>query len=587
MGKKLKPKKREPKLNKISKKKIKLSVGKKLYISFGILLVILLAVGVSTNLNMRQISTQADEIGNEWMTGIEAIEDTQYYIEHILSLSLKHIIATDKEQKASLEEEINKALDELNNIFSRYEANIRSKDERDHFNMVVNLWHKYLPFHQQMLLASKINNTMALGVYIEKGDEIFAEMKKNLDYLVELNKNGSEAAIIKANNLNTLSNIINFTVIIIAVIIALVLSVVLTRNITLPLRELTSRVRQVADGDLSLESVSVKNRDEIKDLAEGFNEMVAKLKSMVLNVKTTSEQVASASEELFASADQTAASTHEITASIQEMANGSESSLENTKEVARTMNEMAAGISNIAEAVNQVYDNSIHTTKEAKTGNEILEKTSHQMELINKTVQSSSGLIKELGIRSEEIGQIVQVITGIAEQTNLLALNAAIEAARAGEHGRGFAVVADEVRKLAEESKKSAEQITSLVLEIQNSTNKAVLSMNQCTNEMKAGIELVSDTKESFRKILDSAEHVSKQAQEVSAATEQMAASVEEVTTSISELETIAQNSFSITQSIAAGAEEQLASMEEISASSQSLSKLAEELQELVQKFKI
>ena len=195
--------------------------------------------------------------------------------------------------------------------------------------------------------------------------------------------------------------------------------------------------------------------------------------------------------------------------------------------------------------------------------------------------------IKKLGNLSQEIGNIIGVITGIADQTNLLALNAAIEAARAGEHGQGFAVVADEVRKLAEQSKESADQIAGLINQMQEDTTEAVNVMEVGTKEVAAGKVIVDETGKRFEKILLSIEQVTAQIQEVSAISEEMSASAEEVNASIEEMANIAQYSASNTQNVASASEEQLASMEEITASATTLSKMAEDLQAIVKKFKL
>ena len=206
---------------------------------------------------------------------------------------------------------------------------------------------------------------------------------------------------------------------------------------------------------------------------------------------------------------------------------------------------------------------------------------------INHTTSETNAVIKDLDSKSAEIGKIIEVITGIADQTNLLALNAAIEAARAGEHGKGFAVVADEVRKLAELSRQSASQISGLIEVIQKETHQVVEMMNKGTVEISEGTQLVEETGRTFDQILKSIENVSSEIQEVSAISEEMSASVQQVNASIEEVTKIARDSVSSTAEIASATEEQLASMEEVASSSASLANLAENLREMVGKFKI
>jgi methyl-accepting chemotaxis protein len=251
------------------------------------------------------------------------------------------------------------------------------------------------------------------------------------------------------------------------------------------------------------------------------------------------------------------------------------------------MEEMAVGISRIAESSSTVSEASVETAKEAAAGNEAIQKVVYQMDSIRASVTSSSQAVKELGMRSQEIGQIVGAITDIADQTNLLALNAAIEAARAGEHGRGFAVVADEVRKLAEQSRVSADQIANLITEIQEDTNRVVLAIEKGNAEVDSGIRVVEAAGEAFEKILNSVQHVADQIQEVSAAAEEMSASTEEVTASVEEMSRIARDSSQHSQSVVGASEEQLGIINEISASVQSLSVMAKELHDVVKQFKL
>jgi len=234
-----------------------------------------------------------------------------------------------------------------------------------------------------------------------------------------------------------------------------------------------------------------------------------------------------------------------------------------------------------------VAEAAVSSNQETKKGNAVVVQTVVKMNDIHDKVESSANVVNTLGERSKEIGQIVSIITEISNQTNLLALNAAIEAARAGEHGRGFAVVADEVRKLAEQSGKAAEKIRSLIIEIQTETQKAVIAMNEGSIAVAEGIEQVRQTGESFQSITKMIEDMSAQSQEVSAVVKQVNANTQRMVEMAETITFISEQSASNTQSMAAASEEQLASMEEISSSSTSLARMAEDLQVIVNKFKV
>lgn len=392
-----------------------------------------------------------------------------------------------------------------------------------------------------------------------------------------------------ANNTKMVKKTISFVLIlgIIAVLAGITIALFMGRLISNPIVSLAKSAKKIAEGDLSVDVVSVKNKDEIGDLVGSFNLMTKNLRTLIEQVSINSVHVASAAEELTASAEQTTQATDQIALSIQDIASGSDTQVQSANECSTAMKEMTIGIQQVAETSSSVSESAIETNKEASLGNESLQKVIHQMNTINTSVEDSASVIRRLGGLSNEIGNIIGVITGIADQTNLLALNAAIEAARAGEHGKGFAVVADEVRKLAEQSKESADQIAELINKIQEDTTQAVNVMEVGTHEVAIGMKIVKETGEGFEKILRSIEQVTAQIQEVSAISEEMSASAEEVNASLEEVAHIAEHASSNTQNVASASEEQLASMEEISSSASSLSNMAEDLQELVSKFKI
>ncbi|MCX7568994.1 methyl-accepting chemotaxis protein [Tumebacillus sp. DT12] len=358
-------------------------------------------------------------------------------------------------------------------------------------------------------------------------------------------------------------------------------------RINKPLASLTKTANRVADGDLTVERIEVRTQDEVADLSEAVNTMVDNLRGLIANVNETAEQVAAMSEELLAGAEQTAMANEQIASTVQEMAGGAEMQVHSAEESLLAMNEMNGGIQRVAETSANVAAASRITAQDAEYGNLTVQKAVGQMDEIARTSQEMSSVIEMLDNRSKEIGQIVEVITGIAAQTNLLALNAAIEAARAGEAGRGFAVVADEVRKLAEQSETSAGQISTLVLEIQRETSAAVEAMASGATEVQAGIQLVDEAGEAFRRIVDAAQEVAAQVEEISSASEEMSAGSEQVTAGVGQLTEIARDSADNAHNVAASTEEQLALMQEISFSMTALSSMAQELQESVGRFRV
>lgn len=372
-----------------------------------------------------------------------------------------------------------------------------------------------------------------------------------------------------------------------AVIISLIIALVVGSLMSRPINGMAKAAKKIAEGDLTAEQIRIKNRDEVGDLALAFNQMAANLKDLITNVRQNTVQVSGSAAELTASADQTIQATEQITSSIQEVASGSEAQGKNATESSEAMKNMTKGIQQLASTTAAVSELAIETNSEAKKGNDSLHRVISQMTTINTAVLESASVVKNLDGHSIEIGNIIGIITDIAEQTNLLALNAAIEAARAGDHGRGFAVVADEVKKLAEQSKKSAEQIATLISEIQQDTNRAVTVMDTGTQEVQIGMQVVKVAEEGFSKIVELIEQVSMQIQEATTVSEEMSSSAEQIYASFDEIATIAQMSSSNLQNVASASEEQLATIEEVAASAATLSNMAEELHTQVSRFKV
>jgi methyl-accepting chemotaxis protein len=210
-----------------------------------------------------------------------------------------------------------------------------------------------------------------------------------------------------------------------------------------------------------------------------------------------------------------------------------------------------------------------------------------KMDGIKEASSESSQVIMELDGKSKQIGEIVNLITNIADQTNLLALNAAIEAARAGEHGRGFAVVADEVRKLAEDSGNAAKQIAGLIHEIQEGTSNAVTSMQQGSEEVSTGAEALNEAASVIEKVVSAGDLIASMVQDIAAAAEQQSASIEEVTSSVEEVAAVSEETAASTEETTAAVQEQTASMQELANSADKLADIAREMKDVIDAFVI
>jgi methyl-accepting chemotaxis protein len=384
------------------------------------------------------------------------------------------------------------------------------------------------------------------------------------------------------------SEVIIVLISLVSLAICMGLLVYLSKTVVAPIRKVARELKEIAEGEGDLtRQLRVPTHDEVGELAIHFNRMVENLRNIIRQVGIGAEQVAASSEELTASAEQTSRSTEHIAETMQEVAAGSERQARSVSESASFIQELSNEMQRITENTERVSESAMKASQVASVGRSAITTVVQQMESINRGIEQLAETIRVLGQRSKQIGDIVSVIRGIAEQTNLLALNAAIEAARAGEHGRGFAVVADEVRKLAEEASESAKQIAELVKNIQTQTQAVVSSMGDATAEVRKGVSTVSEAGASFEQIQSAIKDVNDEIQDVLVAAQRISKGSSQVVKAIEMIDQIAVSTAGQTQNVAAAAEEQLASMEEITSSAASLAKMAEELQSLVSKFKV
>ncbi|MCT8137232.1 methyl-accepting chemotaxis protein [Anaerobacillus sp. CMMVII] len=359
-----------------------------------------------------------------------------------------------------------------------------------------------------------------------------------------------------------------------------------TKRISRRLMNVTKVMDAAGNGDFT-KVIEVDSEDEIGCLTKSFENMKINLKNLIDDVIHTSNEVATSSELLSINSEQTSKATEQICEAIQEVAFSADKQIDSTDAAAETVEGISAGMLQITTNIQNVTDASVKTNQAANTGNHVVINAVEQMKIINIKTEESSQVVNNLSQKSTEINKILSLITAVADQTNLLALNAAIEAARAGEQGKGFAVVADEVRKLAEQSGKSAQQISQLITEIQHESKLAVAAMTDSKDAVKEGITIISDAGKVFENISSSVEGVSSQLQEVTAGVQQVTAGVDEMVVMTNKVKELTEQSGQFLQNVAASTEEQTASIQEVAASAVKLSNFADQLREAVKVFKV
>ena len=405
-------------------------------------------------------------------------------------------------------------------------------------------------------LQARKDETM--GAYLREVTPVFGEIYEACDKLVTYQTSRIDTRYGEA--LHAYGRTRGFLLILGGVIlaVAICIGIILTRSITRPIRRGVEVAQALAAGDLTV-TAETTARDETGELLLAMHRMLEKIRRIVTDVKGSADALSSASQELSASAEQMRKAATDQAGRTDQVATASSEVSQTTAEIARHITAIAASAAE-ARAV-------------ANGGEETVEKSAHESAEIARTVSASGALVRSLGERSKQISTIVNVISEIADQTNLLALNAAIEAARAGEQGRGFAVVADEVRKLAERTARATAEIGEMIRNIQGEVDKAVLSMESATERVGEGVELSAQTGESLQQIVNSVGQLHDMVQQVASGTEEMTATSEQISRDI--------------EGIAAIAKETSATSGAVSEASLQLARLSNHLQDAVGEFRL
>ncbi|MEB2300540.1 methyl-accepting chemotaxis protein [Lysinibacillus xylanilyticus] len=418
------------------------------------------------------------------------------------------------------------------------------------------------------------------GTVIEKDRQLQFVTNKLTGWKVVGTMFTAEAANAAASTFN-----INLIIIAISIIVGIIFMLFMIKSIVNPINRLKQSAIKISEGDLTA-FIDIHSKDEIGQLGEAFIAMKVNLKKLIRNVDRSSQHVQTSAHSLSANAEQNIAASEQVTEAMQQVAISTEKQTTSIDQNAASIEEIAKGVVEIADSSLQVSDLSGHAIQLADEGGQAVEQTVNQMVSIHESVTQSDTMIKSLYDRTKEIGSILEIISAISEQTNLLALNAAIEAARAGEHGKGFAVVADEVRKLAEQSHQSAEQISALITGIQQDTAKSVQTMMKTSADVQDGLQLTEDTSKKFASIIKRLHEIAPKMEDISASAQEMSAVVEEVSATAIELSDHAKLNAAASEEVAASTEQTLSSMQEMAVASKALLDMADELQSYVNRFK-
>ncbi|WJN57182.1 methyl-accepting chemotaxis protein [Pseudomonas sp. SO81] len=536
-----------------------LKIAPRAGLGFASLALLMLLLGGFSLLQMGQMQRQSAEVNDNRLPSIQALNEMSQSILRIRALTLRLLINRDPQSLSQNEQRLQGLKSELGAAQQRYEKLIGSEQERAAYQVFEKAQGNYLA-EQEKIMAHSRQEQLDEALAVANGPlgQHADAMAKALSELTQMSQQGAQKAADASDAAYGSAVRMVLGMLLVAALVTLVLAVLLTRSIVRPLAQAVEVAEVVASGDLSRD-FSIEGRDEPAQLLEALKRMQRSLRETIQHISDSSRQLAAASEELTAVTDGATQGLHQQNAEIEQ--------------AATAVNQMTSAVEEVARNAVNTSEASRESDRSAQHGREQVRQTVDSIGQLAEDVTETSTQIGRLAQQVHGISQVLDVIRSIAEQTNLLALNAAIEAARAGEAGRGFAVVADEVRALAHRTQQSTQEIEQMIGGIQQGTERAVSAMHNSTQRTGSTLALAQSAGRALDEIAEAITSINERNLVIASASEEQAQVAREVDRNLVNIRDLSLQTS--------------AGSNQTSAASQELSRLAVSLNGLVARFRI
>lgn len=559
----------------------------KVLIIFSLIIVINGTMGILSYINIQNLQRQMKDFTEKNVLEQLTVNQLAYEIARLTNLEQAYLITGNGNFSTSYNmkiDSIDKKIKTLVKQFSEREL------ELSHIQAIDQYYKNYLEYSKKvMTMRDELGLEQARKLVMGgTGETMKLYIDKNIESINSVMDDANKAKLDKLNKQVTLSITTFFFISLFGFIAIIIFGYMLFKSLKNNTQSINRSILDIAQagGDLT-RRVKVRNHDEFSTIAASTNTLIESISNLIKRVSGLADHVSSSSQELMSLADENARTIQNIADATADIASDSENTISSMTSAQQKMSDLEHSVHQLNEQANAVQRASLAMQQAADEGSRSVQQSSLVMQSIEETMASTTTTVEALGRKSADITSIIGTITAISEQTNLLALNAAIEAARAGEHGRGFAVVADEVRKLAVQSQNAAKEVTSIVTSIQDEVASIISQNHEGVSSVIRGVEVTNETNKSLDNILT---HTKETTTIIVTMVEKIALTLDysnAVANDFVHVNAYAEQSAANTVTSAAAATQGSASMQEINASATELAQQADSLRNLVSEFKV